>query len=306
MQIHLAQSAGFCFGVRRAIKIARCLAASHKTVFMLGDLVHNETVIRELAAAGIHKIKRLRPERRITTSRCASRSARRGSRRLLIRAHGASRRTLNLARRHGYTLVDATCPMVHEIHRIVRSMDRQGRRIIVIGDRRHDEVLGIVGQIAHQAVIIDPLSRIPWTALSRVHKAAIVVQSTQNLDRVLPIVERLKKRIPDMRFFNTICKPTRMKQEEIKILPLQNDAMLIIGSRTSANTKRLHEISKALNPRTHWIQSPGELNSHWFRSVRTLGITAGASTPETTTHAVIARIRVLTGHAPTAHRQTVA
>ncbi|MDP2991021.1 MAG: hypothetical protein Q8O57_10730, partial [Kiritimatiellota bacterium] len=97
---------------------------------------------------------------------------------------------------------------------------------------------------------------------------------------------------------------TRMKQEEIKILPLQNDAMLIIGSRTSANTKRLYEISKALNARTHWIQAPHELDPRWFRNVRSLGITAGASTPETTTRAVITRIRALTRRAPTARRQT--
>lgn len=280
MQIHLAQSAGFCFGVRRALKIARSLAASHQAVCMLGDLVHNETVIRELEASGIRKIKRLEKGRNT---------------RLLIRAHGASRRTLTMARQHGYALVDATCPMVREIHRIVRSMDRQGRRVIVIGDRRHDEVLGIIGQIVRRAVIIDHAEHIPWKALRHVRKAAIVVQSTQNLDRVLPIVERLKTRMADVRFFNTICKPTRMKQEEIKILPLQNDAILIIGSRTSANTKRLYEIAKGLNARTHWIQSPQELDQRWFRNVRSLGITAGASTPETTTRSVIARIRALTG-----------
>ena len=289
MQIHLAQSAGFCFGVRRALKIARNLAASHPAVCMLGDLVHNETVIRELEAAGIRKIKRLEKGRHT---------------RLLIRAHGASRRTMAKARHHGYALVDATCPMVREIHRIVRSMDRQGRRVIVIGDRRHDEVLGIIGQIARRAVIIDHAEHIPWKALRHVRKAAIVVQSTQNLDRVLPVVERLKTRIADVRFFNTICKPTRMKQEEIKLLPLQNDAILIIGSRTSANTKRLYEIAKALNTRTHWIQAPQELDPRWFRNVRSLGITAGASTPVATTRAVIARIRALIRRAPTARRRT--
>jgi len=289
MQIHLARSAGFCFGVRRAIKIARDLASSHQAACMLGDLVHNETVIRELEDAGIRKIKRLGPGAKRT---------------LLIRAHGASRRTLALARRHGYALVDATCPMVHEIHRIVRAMDRQGRRVIVIGDRRHDEVLGIIGQIAHRAVIIEDAARIPWKNLRRVRQAAVVVQSTQNLDRVRLIVDRLKTRIADLRFFNTICKPTRMKQEEIKLLPLQNDAMLIIGSRTSANTKRLYEISKALNARTHWIQTPQELDPRWFRNVRALGITAGASTPETTTKDVIAKIREMTGAAPRARRQT--
>lgn len=287
MQIHLAQSAGFCFGVRRALKIARSLAASRQAVCMLGDLVHNETVICELETAGINKIKRLGSGRNRT---------------LLVRAHGAARRILTLARRHGYILVDATCPMVREIHRIVRSMDRQGRRIIVIGDRRHDEVLGIIGQIRRRAIIIDDPKHIPWPALQRVRKAAVVVQSTQNLDRVLPMVAQLRARIADLRFFNTICKPTRMKQAEIKKLPLCNDVMLIIGSRMSANTKRLYEISKALNPRTHWIQSPGKIKPHWFRNAHSVGITAGASTPETTTHDVLTRIRNL--RQPTKHRQT--
>ncbi|MBI2438579.1 MAG: 4-hydroxy-3-methylbut-2-enyl diphosphate reductase [Lentisphaerae bacterium] len=298
MQIHLAKSAGFCFGVRRAIKIARELAAECPAGYMLGDLVHNETVIRELEAAGLHKIKRLRPADALTRSargRAAKRPGRPGHPTLLLRAHGVARRTLALARGYGYMLVDATCPMVHEIHRIVRACDRERRRVIIIGDRRHEEVLGISGQIVRRAVIIDPAAPLPWAALQGVRKAAVVIQSTQNLDEVLPIVAQLRARIADLKFFNTICNPTRMKQAEIKKLPLENDAMLIIGSRTSANTKRLYEISKALNPRTYWIQSPEELAARWFKGLRTLGITAGASTPEATTRAVIAHIRTLMG-----------
>jgi len=278
IKIHLAQSAGFCFGVRRAIRIARDLAAGKQPVCMLGDLVHNETVIRELEAAGIRKVRRL---------------ARGKTGILLVRAHGASRALVTLARKNGYRVMDATCPMVHEIHRIVRRRDRCGDSIIVIGDRRHDEVQGIIGQLRRPALVIDPAGPIPGNKLRRLRRAAVVVQSTQNLDRVLPIVAALKAAIPRMIFYNTICKPTRMKQEEIKVLPLHNEVIIVIGSRASANTRRLYEIAQALNPHTHWIQGAEEIQAHWLKNARTVGITAGASTPDSTTRAVIAHIRNL-------------
>lgn len=278
IQIELARSAGFCFGVRRAIRMARTLAAGRRPVCMLGDLVHNETVIRDLEAAGIRRLRQL---------------GRGQGRSLLIRAHGAASGLIARARGAGYRIVDATCPMVHEIHRIVRRADRRGKRIIVIGDRRHDEVQGIVGQIRRPALVIDALEHIPWKKVRRLRRAAIVVQSTQNLDRVLPIVAALKAALPGVVFHNTICKPTRMKQAEIKALPLRNDLMIVIGSRTSANTRRLDEISRALNPRTHWIQDADEIEPRWLQNVRAVGITAGASTPGPAIRAVVARIRDL-------------
>ncbi len=279
MQIHLAQSAGFCFGVRRAIRIAGELAAQRQGVVMLGDLVHNETVVAELRQAGIRKIKRL--------------DAARG-RTLLIRAHGAGRETIAQARRKGFTIVDATCPMVQEIHRIVRRMERQGRRIIIIGDSRHDEVLGIAGQLKQKAIVIDNTHPINPRALQKLGKSAVVIQSTQNLANALLTVARLQKLLPDLRVFNTICKPTRMKQAEINKMPARYDVMLIIGSGTSANTQRLYEIARRLNPRSYRINAPEEIDPHWFKKARSVGITAGASTPETTIQAVIRHIRAIT------------
>ncbi len=276
MRVFLAKSAGFCFGVRRAIKIARSLAKKSDEICMLGDLVHNETVIREMESVGIKKIKKL---------------GRGNHKSLLIRAHGVSNDITLRARERGYIIVDATCPMVKEIHKIVKRMDRQGYRIIVIGDRKHDEVLGIIGQIKRKALVIDHINAIPWNAVRRIRKAAIVIQSTQNLDRITPIVKALKAEIDLVKFFNTICKPTQMKQEEIKTMQSKHDVMIIIGSRTSANTKRLYEISKSLNPRSFWIQDAGEINPKWFRGVNTVGISAGASTPESTTQAVITLLK---------------
>ena len=278
MNVHLAKSAGFCFGVKRAIKIAGELAEKGGETRMLGDLVHNETVIREMESAGIKKIKRLGNGK---------------NKSLLIRAHGVSNDIALRARKRGYRIVDATCPMVREIHKIVKRMDRQGYRIIVIGDCQHDEVLGIMGQIKRKALAIDSADTIPWNAVRRIKKAAIVVQSTQNLDQAIQIVNILKSEMGVVRFFNTICKPTQKKQEEIKIMPLKHDVMIIIGSRTSANTKRLYEISKSLNPRSFWIQDAEEINPQWFRNAVSVGVSAGASTPKSIMQAVmedIARI----------------
>lgn len=271
MIIMLAKSAGFCFGVRRALNIALETAAGRKKVFMLGDIVHNEDVVKKIKKAGIKKIAGLKKVNNET---------------LLIRAHGAPSSTFIKAALLGYKIIDATCPMVKEIHRIAQEMEKQGYQIIVIGDKKHDEVRGIIGQLKNRGIIISG-EDIPLARIKRIKKACVVVQSTQNINKVLKTVEILKKHIPNLKFFNTICKPTRIKQEEIKSLPLKNDVMLIIGSKNSANTKRLYEISHGLNKRSYWINSKDEIKTAWFKSARKVGITAGASTPEETIQDII-------------------
>jgi len=274
--IHLAKTAGFCFGVRRAIHLAQELARSGREIRMLGDLVHNQDVIRELEQSGIKKIKKLGHGR---------------GRTLLIRAHGTGKKTLDLARRRGYTIVDATCPMVKAIHKIAQKMSRKGYAIIVLGDRRHEEVQGIVGQINKKTFVIDKVQNIPAAGIKKTKRAAVVVQSTQNLKDILPVVARLRELIGEVKFFNTICRPTTMKQAEMEIMPLNHDLMIVIGSRTSANTRRLYEISRKLNPRTRWIESAGELRPEWLKNVKRIGITAGASTPEATIRSVVRTLR---------------
>lgn len=278
MKIHLAKSSGFCFGVKRALKIALQAAQTQDNVQMLGEIVHNEDVIREITKAGIVKIKKL---------------AKGKNRTLLIRAHGTARETFAKARLLGYKVVDATCPMVKEIHKIARSLGESGYKIIVIGDKMHDEVQGIVGQIQDKAIVIDRPEHVPVKKIQKINKAAAVIQSTQNIDQVMKIIKILRKYIPKLKFCNTICRPTRIKQEEIKKLSLQNEAMIIIGSKTSANTKRLYEISKPLNRHTYWVQSKKELNPKWFKGVGSVGVAAGASTPDYTTKEVIRKIRNL-------------
>jgi 4-hydroxy-3-methylbut-2-enyl diphosphate reductase len=278
MKINLANSAGFCFGVKRAINIAMHTAKNNKRVFMLGDIVHNEDVVKKIGEAGIKKASRLYAGKGKT---------------LLIRAHGCSNKTLQKAKRLGYSIIDATCPMVKEIHANARSLESRGFKIIVIGDKSHDEVKGIIGQLKAKAIIIDKLSSITIKRIQSTAKAGVVVQSTQNLDKVEEIINILSKNIKNLEFHNTICKPTRSKQSEVKIMPLENDVMIIIGSKTSANTKRIYEISKSLNNKSHWVNSSGEIKKNWLAKAKSVGITAGASTPESTIREVIQKVKKL-------------
>jgi 4-hydroxy-3-methylbut-2-enyl diphosphate reductase len=276
MRINIAKSAGFCFGVKRALDIAAKITKAAGNVYMLGDIVHNEDVSRRIERSGIKKINRLKKIR---------------SGILLIRAHGASQDALLKATRLGYHIIDATCPMVKEIHKIVKEMHKKGYKIIVIGDKDHDEVQGIVGQLRTKTLVIDNIKHIPWAGIKKIRRACIVSQSTQNLNNVLKIVAVLKNYIPDLKFFNTICRPTRTKQEEIRSMPLKNDVMIIIGSKNSANTKRLYEISRLLNKKTWWVSSAQEIKSGWFKEAQNIGITAGASTPEDTIRDIVKYIR---------------
>lgn len=266
MKVHLAESAGFCFGVKRALRIAEETAARGGRVFMLGELVHNEHVLRDIERRGIKRIHRL--------------SRGRGRRTLLISAHGVPESVIERARRFGYSIVDATCPMVKHIHRIAVAMEREGRNVLVIGDCDHDEVRGIVGQLNNGAIVIDGRRGKFPKEVGKIARAAVVVQSTRELSGVLKTVAGLRQTIRDLEFHNTICRPTGKKQKEIMSLAKRNDVVVIIGSETSANTKRLKEIAVALNPRTHMVGSVRDLDPRWFRGLRTVGVSAGASTPE--------------------------
>lgn len=272
MKINLAKSAGFCFGVKRALKIAFETAKGRKKIFMLGDIVHNEEVVKQVTAAGIRKINKISRGRGKT---------------LLIRAHGTGQNTTKKALQAGYAIIDATCPMVKEIHKIAKEGEEKGRRVIIIGDKKHDEVRGIIGQLKHKAVIIDGKGVLPVKKIKKIEKARVLAQSTQNLDKVMEMVGTLRTYIGDLEFFNTICLPTRIKQQEIKNMPPKNDVMVIIGSKASSNTRRLYEISKSLNNRTYWVSSKKEIKPNWFKGAKSAGITAGASTPDKTTQDIV-------------------
>ena len=263
MKIRIARSAGFCFGVRRAIEIAREAARDQSDVFMLGDIVHNEFVVEQIKQAGIRVVDRIDDIHQGV---------------LLLRAHGTVPEIYRQAESRGLQVVDATCPMVLEIHRIVRSLDSEGYQVVIIGDHNHDEVRGIAGQVRNAVVVSNPDDVAGWK--HRFRRLGVVVQSTQSMENVLRLLPVLAGHCRELRFINTICKPTIDHQNEICQLPQHNEVMIIVGSYTSANTRRLTELSSAINARTFQVQSAAELRPEWFAGVETVGISAGASTPD--------------------------
>ncbi|MCF7916378.1 MAG: 4-hydroxy-3-methylbut-2-enyl diphosphate reductase [Candidatus Omnitrophica bacterium] len=276
MKIEVAKSAGFCIGVKKALEIAKNSAKSNQQIYMLGDIVHNEEVIKDMQKIGIKKINRLASGKNKT---------------ILIRAHGAPKSIHKSAKKYGYKIIDATCPMVKEIHKIAQNQEKKGYTIIVIGDKNHDEVKGIVGQLNKQAIVISPNLPIKSKQFKNIDKAAIVTQSTQNIEKVKKIVDKINKYIPDLKFINTICGPTQQKQNEIKNIAKNNEIVLIIGSKMSANTKRLYQISKNINFRTYWIENKNNIQLSWLEGINSVGIAAGASTPENIINSTVEKIK---------------
>lgn len=275
--VHIAKSAGFCFGVRDAIEIAMETAQSGKDpVHMLGHIVHNEHVVRSIHEAGVKVVNQVQDI---------------DSGILLIRAHGAIPGIYEEGKKQGLEVVDATCPLVLDIHEHARNLEKEGYRVVVIGDHGHDEVVGISGQVKDAIVIAKPEE--VDIKIGRMKKIGVVVQSTQNSENVQNIMARLVGKCQELKFFNTICGPTTIHQNEIRTMPLENEVMIIVGSFTSANTKRLTAISQSLNPRTYQVESAANLNPSWFEGVQTVGVSAGASTPDPIIQEVVDRIKEL-------------
>ncbi|MAZ61462.1 MAG: 4-hydroxy-3-methylbut-2-enyl diphosphate reductase [Candidatus Marinimicrobia bacterium] len=263
MKIIIAKNAGYCFGVRDAVDLANNIAEKEGEVYMLGDIVHNEKVVDDLSKAGAKVVKSLKDVPENGT--------------VLFRAHGTKNDIWEEAQRLSLDIKDATCPLVHKIHQDVRNLSNEGRKIIVIGDHGHDEVVAIADQSKKTIVISNTQEA---EKLKRIRKAGIVCQSTQAIENVQEIISILMTKIFDLRFVNTICYPTKRNQEQIKDLAKIVDIMIIIGSFTSANSMRLTSLSKDLNDNTFQVTDESELNEKWFANCNSVGISAGASTPD--------------------------
>jgi len=263
MKITIAKDAGYCFGVRDAVNLAYETAKEHGEVYMLGDIVHNENVINDLDKAGakvvnnINEVPKDKP--------------------ILLRAHGTKKDIWNEANNRKMNVVDATCPLVHEIHNEVKKLAEDGRQIFVIGDHGHDEVIAIADQVPETIVIA---SKREAEKLKKYKKAGVVSQSTQTIENVQEIINILMQKVFDLHFVNTICYPTKRNQEQIKKLAVESDVMLIIGSFTSANSKRLTLLSKLINKNTYQVTSVKDIKEKWFEGCNSVGISAGASTPD--------------------------
>lgn len=262
LRISVAKDAGFCFGVRDAIEKAREVAKEHGKVYMLGDIVHNERVVNDLAQENVRVVDSLDDVEGAP---------------VLFRAHGTIPELWESAAEKDLTIVDATCPLVHEIHDEIKKLNIENRKLIIIGDHGHDEVVAIRAQVPDAKIVATVAEA---DALPRMKKAGVVSQSTQMIENVQEIIGILSMKIFDLRFVNTVCFPTRRNQGQIKEIAPISDVMIIVGSFTSANTKRLHEVSLSLNPCSYMVESASDIQDTWFDDAESVGVSAGASSPD--------------------------
>ena len=262
----LAKTAGFCFGVRRAVDMAYGLAGKHK-VYTYGPIIHNETVVDDLESKGV----------RVVHSIDEAAGLRGGT--MIIRSHGASKNEINLLKQMGFEIVDATCPCVKKIHRIVEDYSGQGYGIVIIGSAAHPEVQAISGWCKEPPVIIESVEEAENFSPDPDKKLCLVSQTTFNYNKFQLLVEIISKKGYDIRCLNTICNATEERQSEARDIAGRVDAMIVIGGRQSSNTQKLYDICKNECKNTYYIQTLVDLDLKTFESIGNVGITAGASTP---------------------------
>ena len=262
----LAKTAGFCFGVRRAVDMAYGIAGRDK-VYTYGPIIHNETVVEDLEAKGIKVVHSIEEAAALAGGT------------MIIRSHGVSKEEIDLLKQMGFDIVDATCPFVKKIHHIVEKYSEQGYGIIIIGSADHPEVQAISGWCKEPPVIIESEEEAREFKTDPDKKLCLVSQTTFNYNKFQLLVEIISKKGYDIRCLNTICNATEERQSEAREIAGRVDAMIVIGGRQSSNTQKLYDICKNECKNTYYIQTLVDLDLKTFESIGNVGITAGASTP---------------------------
>ena len=268
MKVLKADSAGFCFGVRRAVEMVIEQTRSGKQpVYTFGPIIHNEQVVKDLESRGV----------RVLTDLDRLSEIHEGT--LIIRSHGVSREEQRRMEESGLTVVDATCPFVKKLHRIAEEAGQNGRTLIIAGDPDHPEVRGIIGWASGRTAVVDSVESAEELELSENEEIVLAAQTTFHARKFENIVEILRKRGYDKFVMNTVCSATDERQAEARNLARQVDAMIVVGGRHSSNTRKLYEICKENCGNTYLIETLDDLDLKPFQSFLCVGITAGASTP---------------------------
>ncbi len=271
--------AGFCFGVKRALQLAREATDRHPEVACLGPLIHNRQVVEGLERRGMRVVEGI--------SDVPSGAA------ALIRAHGAGPQVYEQARERGIKLIDATCPFVRRVQQAAARFVDEKYQVLVLGDRDHPEAQAIVAHAGGLATIIENADELEGLDIH--DRVAVVCQSTQRLATLQELVAALLRYVRELRIANTICDATSKRQHASVRVASQVDLMIVIGGYHSANTSRLAQICREAGPRTEHIETADELRSEWLEGVEAVGITAGASTPTDAVEAVRERLLEMAG-----------
>jgi 4-hydroxy-3-methylbut-2-enyl diphosphate reductase len=263
MEVRLAEHLGMCFGVRDAIGMALELT-KRGPVTILGDLVHNPDVVAELDAAGASRTRR--PEEVRTPV-------------VLLTAHGTADRVKLQLLDEGRELHDAACPLVKRVHLALHRLLEEGRHPVIVGKADHVEVRGLVGDLDDYTVVLDEAD---LAQLEGRNCLGVVAQTTQPLEKVLRLVEALRARFPDadVRFIDTVCQPTKDRQEALRRLVRESEVVVVVGGPDSNNSRKLTELARKLGRPSYQVAGPGELCPEWFAGAQVVGLTAGTSTPD--------------------------
>ena len=276
-EVIVAKSAGFCFGVQRAVDTVYNQCGG-KNVFTYGPIIHNEEVVKDLENKGVHVINSADEINDDST--------------VIIRSHGVSKDVYDSLHEKNVNIVDATCPFVLKIHKIVKEESANGSQIVIIGNENHPEVEGIMGWSLSDTYVIDTSEKAQNLVLDSQRRVCIVSQTTFNYNKFQLLVEIISKKGYDILVLNTICNATQERQVEARQIASQVDVMIVIGGRNSSNTQKLYEICRRECKHTYYIQTLEDFKPEITGTVRSVGITAGASTPNQIIEEVHTNVRI--------------
>ena len=273
MEIFLADKAGFCFGVKRAINTA-FEAAGKGRVYCLGPLIHNPQEVERLNQAGVSTVENL--------------SSLKPGDFVIIRSHGVPPGVLAQARDKGLNIIDLTCPFVSKAQRDAEALKKEGYQVVVVGEKKHPEVQSILGYAGEDAVVVEKADDAEGLELRS--RLGVVAQTTQSYGNFSEIVLKLLRLSKEIKVFNTICSSTKERQDAARTLAGQVDVMLVVGGRNSANTSRLADLCKREGKHTYHIELADEIRREWLNGASKIGVTAGASTPDWVVEGVIKQL----------------
>ena len=280
MEVVLAKSAGFCFGVKRAMEEVYSQLENGKKIVTYGPLIHNEEVVKDLAQRGVDVIDGEEELEALAEGA------------VVIRSHGVSKHIYELIEQKGLECIDVTCPFVKRIHRIVERESKEGKQIVIIGNPGHPEVEGIRGWSMTPAVVLETKEEAENFRAEEGKTLCIVSQTTFNYNKFQELVEIFEKKRYDKVVLNTICSATEERQMEARQIACEADTMIVIGGRHSSNTQKLYEICRKECENTYYIQTLVDLDTKPFQCIGCVGITAGASTPNNIIEEVQKHVRI--------------
>ncbi len=275
VRISVVKNAGFCFGVRRAIRLAFfAVKKNRKKVFTLGPLIHNPQMVDDLKKKGVYVVDDLSE----IDQGC-----------LIIRSHGVHPKILKAAKKKKLKIIDATCPFVKKAQNNAKLLCDQGYQVVVVGEADHPEVKSIVGYTKDKALVINHTKN--GLNLNKFKKIGVVAQTTLNIDLFKQVIDKLIESAKEIKIYNTICNATSLMQGKTSKMAQRVDLMIVVGGYNSANTNRLAKLCKRIGTKTYHVETSKKLEKSWFKNVKNVGVTAGTSTPPWIIQDVVKKIK---------------